>query len=108
MPLPAFFSNFFPPDSPFLRHHLKNFFVYFLSAPYSNIFRANKYIKGTGNILPIIAIIYEGNKGKPNATAYGMAPLSSIIGTIDTRNTIKYFLIIKITFLIVSKKIIKR
>ena len=40
--LPADSFNLFPPFSPFSKHQVKNFFVYFLSFPHSRTFLANK------------------------------------------------------------------
>ena len=54
--LPADFFNFSPPFSPFSKHHVKNFFVSFLSLPHSRTYLANKYMIGTGSIFPMIAI----------------------------------------------------
>ena len=54
--LPADFFSFSPPFSPFSKHHVKNFFVSFLSFPHSSTFLANNYITDTGRMFPIIAI----------------------------------------------------
>ena len=88
---PAFFWSFLPPFSPFFRHQVKNFPMYFLSLPQTRILRAKRKINGTGIIFPIIAIIKDGISGSPIVTAIGTAPRSSINGTIETRKTIKNF-----------------
>ena len=46
-------------------------------------------IKGTGSMFPIMAIMYAGTSGIPKPTAYGIAPRSSISGTIEIRKTIR-------------------
>ena len=68
----------------------------FLSDPQIRTFLAKKKIIGTGNIFPIIHVIYKGIIGSefPNAVLkpIGTAPLNSIKGIIETKKTIKYFL----------------
>ena len=44
------------PFSPFSRHQVKNFPIYFLSHPQTRTFRANRKIIGTGSIFPMTAI----------------------------------------------------
>ena len=53
---PAASFSFLPPFSPFSKHHVKNFAVNYLSFPHSKTFLANRKMKGTGIIFPIIAI----------------------------------------------------
>ena len=44
-------------------------------------------------MLPTSATMMDGTIGRSNPTAYGMAPRSSISGTMEMRNTIRYFFI---------------
>ena len=39
----------------------------------------------------MMQMMYEGIRGSPIPTATGMAPLSSMMGTMEIRNTHKYF-----------------
>ena len=90
-PLPAFSVSFFPPLSPFSRHHVKKPPITFLSLPHSSTLLANQNITGTGSIFPITHIINEGMDGNPKPTENGMAPRSSSNGTIEVRKIIIYF-----------------
>ena len=71
---------------------VKNLPIYGLSAPHSRTFLAKKYMIGTGIILPMIQIIKDWVTGRPSPWEIGMAPLSSISGTIDTKNIDKYLI----------------
>ena len=44
-------------------------------------------MNGTGIILPIIAMMSARGSGTPSPTPIGIAPRSSMIGSIDTNNT---------------------
>ena len=39
----------------------------------------------------MMQMMYDGIRGSPIPTATGMAPLSSMMGTMEIRNTHKYF-----------------
>ena len=100
-PLPAFSCSFCPPFSPFSRQKRKNLPITGLSAPHSSTRLAKRYINGTGTIFPITATIYACRSGRltPGSWEYGIAPRSSISGTIETKNTNKYFFNINTPFI---------
>ena len=67
--------------------------MYFLSFPHSRMRRANRKMKGTGSMLPMTETMMDGTMGRPIPTAYGMAPRSSMSGTMEMRKTMRYFFI---------------
>jgi hypothetical protein len=54
-----------------------------------NIFLTNNKMNGTGKKLPNTQIIKHGNHCNPNVNPIGIAPLNSITGTIEMKNTYK-------------------
>ena len=59
-------------------------------------------MNGTGTILPRIAVSSTGSSDSPAATPYGTAPRSSITGTIDMPNTIRYLVKMDIGGIVIS------
>ena len=62
-----------------------------LSAPHSSTLRAKKKMNGTGIMLPMMAMMYTCHNGRPSPTPTGIAPRSSMMGTIEMKKTLRYF-----------------
>ena len=90
-PRPAVAFSFAPPLWPFSRQKVKNLPMTGLSAPHSSTLRARKKMNGTGSMLPMMEMMYTCHSGRPMATPTGIAPRSSIRGTIEIKNTLRYF-----------------
>lgn len=95
-PFLAFFKSLSPAFSPFLRQNAQNSlngFHLHLLVPHSSTFLARKKMIGTGIIFPMIATSKTSHSGRPRSMpiATGIAPLSSINGTIEINRTISIF-----------------
>ena len=102
-PLPAFSCNLTPPRCPFSRQKVQIPLRIFLSCPHSKNFRANRKINGTGIMFPTMQVTKRMTSiagdssilwAKKSPTPKGIAPRSSISGTMETKNEIKSALVI--------------
>ena len=66
----------------------RNLLFFFIQ---SNILRTNRMINGTGSIFPMTLTASTPKYGRPFATPYGIAPLSSSTGSAAIPSTHKYF-----------------